>query len=179
MLQGLNCAPCRDAQLLNAGAEIGLGFLVLLRLFTRDRNILLVFLVWCAFVAPCCAQVGPCLSSCRPAVGSHMLVLRLQPGRVQRWKILWMHLALCRQILRTRYHTPDCASYHRQVTERRPCMVKKMRLCSGGTRRSDGTRRPHMSYVHAGVGFATPASTSAARQRASPSDAAGVSGALV
>lgn len=55
----------RDAQLLNAGAEIGLGFLTVLKLFTRDRNFILPFLVW--------------------------------------------------QILRTRYHTPDCASSHRQV----------------------------------------------------------------
>ena len=45
---GCTCAPCRDAQLLNAGAEIGLGFLTVLKLFTRDRNFILPFLVWCA-----------------------------------------------------------------------------------------------------------------------------------
>lgn len=44
---GCICAPCRDAQLLNAGAEIGLGFLTVLKLFTRDRNFILPFLVWC------------------------------------------------------------------------------------------------------------------------------------
>jgi hypothetical protein len=44
---GCICAPCRDAQLLNAGAEIGLGFLTVVKLFTRDRNFILPFLVWC------------------------------------------------------------------------------------------------------------------------------------
>lgn len=36
----------RDALLMNAGAEVGLGFLTLLKLFTRDRNIMLAFMVW-------------------------------------------------------------------------------------------------------------------------------------
>ncbi len=30
----------------NAGAEIGLGFLTLFNMFTRDRNIMLAFLYW-------------------------------------------------------------------------------------------------------------------------------------
>lgn len=46
-IRAMWCMPiCRDAQLLNAGAEIGLGFVTLLKLFTRDRNFLLPLLVW-------------------------------------------------------------------------------------------------------------------------------------